>query len=1638
MAVQYNSDSNSFSTIFDGLIGKISPVKKEIKEFFELANAKGIPLNEWSKVSNNVFDDLCKEFKVTDSELKNFLRTWDGSGDISEAFTAHMKQSTESMTLFQRGAKAAGTAFKTVVAAVGSMAITFAISEVISIISELITSSDRLAEKAQDLGAEFKNTETDISNYKDKIQELNDKINDSSTPYDEVVQARQDLMKIQNEMIKKYGDEEGAIKSITNAVKGQADAFNELNTQQYNKMINDFNKNEKIGDKIKSAFKGSNFEQMKKNEKSYSDKIDMSYNSELDNYIKSLGAKQVISDRGSYFELNGALEEVYEKMQSIQEVANQLGEDKYANRLSDQINDAQELTDKYKDMYDAYVLYDQVLKDTDYASAYQKAMSDYQNYQKQATENGLDSEEAKKASEQYAQNMSEAIQKALENGDDEVANYFESLYPDLQSVVETWKFKAKITPEWDDGSKNDKYDKKTDKEMKEALGAFNNAEEIKNFNSETATEKQKNAMTTLQKIAEQNFHNDIDALVDAAVQLYDFKTQGEQDFINRINGKSLNNNVPDNLTAGASAALSNDSRFNESEAIKFYKSLSEEQQKLVNNQAFVDALNEQNDSLKDGKWSADSYANALKEVENAENTESSIPSFSTLFDGSDFGDRISYLSQQFQNGKISAHDYFQSIRNELANTDFSEFTNQAAAAQQFFTDSTQQVASSMSNLINSYNKGEISATEYLDGYTSMAETLSALTDDLQNNSAAWNENGEAISDGTNQVLDNAQSDLASAIEGINQYQDSIYSLEQITSGAITAGSDEFTAHAQVIAEDLAYIVQNGGYMADQIASTMGTTTSEIANSLTNSVDNQALASQAIAGNTNASIEQMANAVSTLFAELGNQIGNFKATINFAPKVNGVEHFSAIKIGGKEVVGGDIPNLTYDIKGSSSSLKSIGSAISSFGKVLSSNIASQKVDYKKFSTTPTDSSGKERKYTPSKGVTNNYNNKLKNNKSSGKSGKSGSGGKNSGGDAEKQNEEYLDKFMAYQKALLEAGKITYQQYSQYVSDELERMYKNGKISASKYYSAVKDMIDEQKSIYDAALKGVTKLLDDEIDKWKDKIDVIEKNNDKLNEQKDKYDSILSAIQKVYDDEIKKANKKKDSIQDIIDAMSDENDEYERQKKLQEAIYNLNKANSQKTKYLLKDGQFVYSTDNSAIRDAQDSLHDAQYDVDVANLKKQQDDIDNYIDTLNEFKDKWNEISDAFSEAQDTMNLKQYLGSEYQRIILSNNLADIENFKNQYVAIESQINSNEQLKTSYEEKVDYYNNLKQQWEDCTSKYDDEKNKLYASQILGANWEAEVLSGRQQTLANFTSEYEKLCQRQADATVNAYNTEVQAAKNAAAGIASVSSSVASSGGGSSSGGSATVSTRPKTVYDKNNNPNKPALKSNDYWTYEKLSKKGYSTSGQASSHISDYASKGANGFTQIGNKYFIVKWIANAGSPANASKAKNKLEKDHPKKKYGYAKRYHKGLELGKIEALPKDKAFDLVQDVGTNGLEADEVPIIAQKGEAVLTEEQIENLAKTLHLVPVQNEIMEKMSKISLGDLPMNTPKMNFDTSKVGQNVTKNNFAPSVTLNLNCPNVSSVSDAKAITNVVDKQLNKFANDFYQASLHYVNKK
>lgn len=207
------------------------------------------------------------------------------------------------------------------------------------------------------------------------------------------------------------------------------------------------------------------------------------------------------------------------------------------------------------------------------------------------------------------------------------------------------------------------------------------------------------------------------------------------------------------------------------------------------------------------------------------------PDLFSSFEGSEIGERLQYIKEQYDAGQVSCKEYFDSLRNEINNVDFSNYTNSLqdanAASQQFFTNSMQQTAGCLSDLIQKFDSGQISVSEYLDGYLSIAQTLSALTDDLQENSAVWDQNGNAMSDSTSAMLDNTQSSLENAMSTITSYQDSIYSLEQLMSGAVEVGTEDFTAHTQVIAEDLANIVASGGVMADEIANTLGTTTAKL-------------------------------------------------------------------------------------------------------------------------------------------------------------------------------------------------------------------------------------------------------------------------------------------------------------------------------------------------------------------------------------------------------------------------------------------------------------------------------------------------------------------------------------------------------------------------------------------------------------------------------------------------------------------------------------------------------------------------------------------------------------------------------------------------------------------------------------------
>ena len=308
------------------------------------------------------------------------------------------------------------------------------------------------------------------------------------------------------------------------------------------------------------------------------------------------------------------------------------------------------------------------------------------------------------------------------------------------------------------------------------------------------------------------------------------------------------------------------------------------------------------------------------------------------FDNTNLGERLQHANKLFQEGELTHKQYFDSLQNEIDNFDASNFTDSLEdankASQQFFTDSVQQSASGLSDLINKFDAGEMSVSEYLDGYLAIGETLDSLTDNLQENSAEWNKNGEAISDSVNTALDETQSKMRNAMNVITELQDSTYALEQIMSGSVEQSSDDFRAYTNLIAADLAGIVSDGGQMANEISSYMGTSTEEITNALLTDTSNFSIAEQAIAQNTNTAIQSMADLISTLLDNLGNAISNFKVDISFG--VKSID-WSSVNILGKDL---NLPKINFGIEANGESLSAIGDAVSSFGKSISTNLAQQ--------------------------------------------------------------------------------------------------------------------------------------------------------------------------------------------------------------------------------------------------------------------------------------------------------------------------------------------------------------------------------------------------------------------------------------------------------------------------------------------------------------------------------------------------------------------------------------------------------------------------------------------------------------------------------------------------------------------------
>lgn len=574
-----------------------------------------------------------------------------------------------------KSSKAAELGMKALAMA-GNMLLIYALTSAVDIIYKCATASDRLAESAAQMGSEFVSTKSDISDYKTKIKELYQTINDDTSSYEDTYNARQELLKIQDEMIDKFGDEADAVKLVTDAINGQTDSLDTLTQDKWQETVNAFNSDrgkgwtEKVADAFANIGHGNNFQrmidEMEDTEVTFH-MIPMYGDDTYEEFSKKLkedfGADITRTERDDAITLSGDLDTIYKQLLNIQTLAKGMGiDDTFLNDLGNQADEAKSKLDEYQEMYSQHVLYDKIFNSEDYEKSFDEINKAYEKYQ-DAFASG-DEESIEKAKQNYA----EIVQSATKGLDDQsVIDYFNSMYPDLQEVVGGWEFEVKFKAAVDDDSDD------FEKGVQDAVNKFDTIEDIKNYNPKVATDEQKDAYLQLKQYADE-YGLTLDQLIDKLVQLGLLQSQSKSDLLNKL--------IPSKSspTAGVASVLTDTmDGVDADEATKWVESLTEEEAKLANSKDFENALEEQKKKLNGASLSADDYAAALQAVKDKqnENSEETPISFTdtlaqvqALSDGLDQLDKIYadvYNKEDFDWSSILNNDGFKEAFGNMTN-----------------------------------------------------------------------------------------------------------------------------------------------------------------------------------------------------------------------------------------------------------------------------------------------------------------------------------------------------------------------------------------------------------------------------------------------------------------------------------------------------------------------------------------------------------------------------------------------------------------------------------------------------------------------------------------------------------------------------------------------------------------------------------------------------------------------------------------------------------------------------------------------------------------------------------------------------------------------------------------------------------
>lgn len=268
---------------------------------------------------------------------------------------------------------------------------------------------------------------------------------------------------------------------------------------------------------------------------------------------------------------------------------------------------------------------------------------------------------------------------------------------------------------------------------------------------------------------------------------------------------------------------------------------------------------------------------------------------------------------------------------------------------------------------------------------------------------------------------------------------------------------------------------------------------------------------------------------------------------------------------------------------------------------------------------------------------------------------------------------------------------------------------------------------------------------------------------------------------------------------------------------------------------------------------------------------------------------------------------------------------------------------------DDQIEALETYRDAWNEIPDEWEKAQNILLAQQILGADWENQILTGRMDVLEEFKNNYIAAQQAMADAAWKSANEQIKAAKEAA------------KGAGGTEG-------------------------SSNFDTLGELSNNGWHFQGKTYSN-KDEAYAAQQKYVQT-----TIDQLLKAGMPVSEQGAKVAyLYKKFP------VEYYHNGVVGGYVgDSASDDKRLKVLTDAGLGklNLKDNEVPTILKKKELVFNEEQQKNLFNSLVNNPINWNIpipkydipqisQSKNQSITIGDIHLHEVQNVSDFAKALQ-------------------------------------------------------